>query len=397
VAVEVRQVELAFRHPVQTARGTHNRRPLVLVRVTLDGATGPVEGWGECAALADTTYDAEDVGSAFTLLAETLTPALMDAGTAGRLLSVGECGALRRLAPDAPLAFAALEMAVADAHLRSSGTPLASLLGVEARSVPAGAVVGRYDRVEDLVDEVGRLVDAGYGRVKVKIAPGWDLAPVAAVRRAYPGLVVQVDANESYGPTDGATTGGAGMPPLGARSALTALDPLGLACIEQPFGRADLDAHARLAAEMRTPICLDDSLDSPPAVARAVAMGACSVVCVKPARLGGIGAGLEVIDTCAAAGVPAWIGGMFESGYARGVNAVLAALPGISMVGDLSPARTYLVEDLVAGAPPGASLPAPPGGLRVALPAGPGMGPPPDDAVVERLTRRQVRVPAGAP
>ena len=81
---------------------------------------------------------------------------------------------------------------------------------------------------------------------------------------------------------------------------------------------------------MATPICLDESLDSPRAVEEALALGACSVVCVKPARLGGLGAALEVVDRCAGRGIPLWMGGMFETGYARGVITALGALDGMA-------------------------------------------------------------------
>ena len=76
-------------------------------------------------------------------------------------------------------------------------------------------------------------------------------------------------------------------------------------------------------------------------------MGACSVVCLKPSRLGGLGAGPRAGGVLRRSGIALWMGGMFESGYARGVNTTLAALPGFSWPGDLSPAGGYLGADLV--------------------------------------------------
>jgi O-succinylbenzoate synthase len=371
-AVELREVGLAFRRPVVTARGVHRRRPVVLVRVLGSGPDGPVEGWGECAALADTTYDTEDAAGAWEVLEGALGPGLVAACGAGRLLPPPSAlGALRRqAAPSAPLAFAALEMAVADAHLRAAGVSLADLVGAGPGPVSAGAVVGRFATEEELVGQVGSLVDAGFTRVKLKIGPGADLGPVAAVRRRFPTLLVQVDANESYAESD--------------TDHLARLDQFGLLCIEQPFPRDQLDAHARLATRIATPVCLDESLTSPAAVAGALASGACSVVCVKPARLGGIGAALETVAACSAAGVPLWIGGMFESGFARQVNAVIASLPGFAWPGDLSAPGTYLDEDLVVGPtrPPASVVPS-----RV-----PGTGPAPDGPTVERLTLRRARL-----
>jgi O-succinylbenzoate synthase len=265
-------------------------------------------------------------------------------------------------------------MAVADAHLRAAGRSLAHLLGVDAASVPVGAVAGVVDDDDTLVEEVAALVEAGYSRVKLKIAPGRDVGPVGAVRRRFPGLILQADANAGYRDGD--------------IDHLVALDRFGLACLEQPFARDDLAAHAALARRSSTPVCLDESADSPEAVRRAVALGACDVVCVKPARLGGVGAALVVHRDCAAAGIPLWVGGMFESGYARSVNAVLAGLPGFSMVGDLAPATVALAEDLV----PAPELRGPP--LRVGLHRDPGMGPAPDGGTVDRLARTVTRHPA---
>jgi O-succinylbenzoate synthase len=296
-------------------------------------------------------------------------------------------------------------MAVADTHLRARKQSLAGLLGVEGRQVEVGAVVGQADTTAALLEAVGALVDRGYRRVKLKIGPQWDVEPVAAVRAAFPDLLLQVDANGAYDSpgADGASgldgadddlwidghAGLAGGSRLSTRSDLLQLDPFGLLCIEQPFDRSDLAAHAQLARRMATPICLDESLDSPQSVNVALAMGACSVVCVKPSRLGGLGAALQVIDRCTSDGVPLWMGGMFESGYARGVITVVGALDGMAWPGDLSPARSYLEDDLV----PDPSDPSDPaergsGARLVALPAGPGMGPPPDPDALARLGAR---------
>jgi O-succinylbenzoate synthase len=162
-----------------------------------------------------------------------------------------------------------------------------------------------------------------------------------------------------------------------------------LLCLEQPFDRGDLEAHARLAERVTTPICLDESIDSPESARRALAMGACSVVCVKPSRLGGIGAALDLVEVCAATRVPLWMGGMFESGYARGVNTTMAALPGFTWPGDLSPARWYLGDDLVPG--PELARTGADGGLVAAVPAGPGMGPPPDLGALRKYAERHHR------
>jgi O-succinylbenzoate synthase len=275
------------------------------------------------------------------------------------------------------MAFAALEMAVADAHLRAEGRSLAGLLGVADRVVEIGAVQGVVSSEATLVERVVSLAEQGFSRVKLKIGPGWDIVPLEAVTRAVPAVRLQVDANGSYSGDE--------------EDRLVELDRFGLLCLEQPFHPADLAAHARLAARMRTPICLDEGVRSRRDIADALAAGACSVVCLKPARLGGLGEALAVVESCWAEGTPLWMGGMFESGYARGINTTLAALPGFTWPGDLSPAATYLAADLVP--PPELVRTGPGRALAARLPAGPGMGTPPARHVVSRLAVRQVRVP----
>ncbi len=375
LAVQLWLVEMPFRRPVRTARGTHRRRPLVMVHLVAQASGSLVEGWGECAALADTTFDREDVTRSFALLEHALVPGLVDRSprAGGRLPRPSELATIRRAAPDATLAFAALEMAVADAHLRAEGRSLADVLGVGTVPVPVGAVVGQARSLDLLVAEAGRWVEAGYRRLKIKIGPGWDVAPIEAVTRTFPDVAVQVDANGSYREDQGGL--------------LAALDPFGLLCIEQPLTRDDLEGHARLAARLRTPICLDESLDSLRTTRTALDRSACSVVCVKPSRLGGLGAALGVVELCAERGVPMWMGGMYESGYARGVNATLAALPGFAWPGDLSPADGYLGADLVPARPARRDVSG--RSMVVDLPSGPGVGPSPNRELLERLVQRR--------
>lgn len=380
--VELLEVELPFIAPVRSAVHLHRRRPLVLVHlIARDAAGRPVEGWGECAALDDPSYDREDAATAFASLRDDLGPALLRAADGGTVPALGDLGPVLDSARG-PLAAAALEMAIADLHLRASQRSFADLLGVAGRRVTPGAVLGLPASADALEHDLCRLRSAGYARVKVKTAPGTEEVIAAAVRRlAGTDLRVQVDANGSYG--------------ADAAGRLAVLDDLGLTCIEQPLGRDDLDGHRRLARSLATPICLDESLDTVATVVDAVTTGACAVVCVKPARLGGVGAALAVIAWCGANDVPWWIGGMFESGFARGVNRSLGALPGPSLPGDLSPPESYLVGDLVL--PVVGGIDAGSGHLSFPVPGGPGLGPPPDADLLAGVTTGRASVGSGGP
>lgn len=326
-AVELWRVRLPFRTPFRSALGETSVRDLVLVRVVTDVA----EGWGECAALADPHYTAEYADGAAAVLRSHLVPRLAAAGT----VSGAGVGAALAAVRGHRMAKAALEMAVLDAELRAAGQPLAARLGATGTTVEAGVAVGIAGSTAELVDRVGAALAEGYRRVRLKIAPGWDAGPVRAVRERFgDSVVLQADANGAYRLDDAA--------------ALAALDPFGLAAVEQPLAADDLVGHARLARLIRTPIALDESVTSARSAAAALALGAASVVNVKPGRVGGYLEAVRVQEACRAAGAGAWCGGMFESGLARAANLALAALPGFTLPGDVSPPSRYLAADVVA-------------------------------------------------
>jgi O-succinylbenzoate synthase len=205
--------------------------------------------------------------------------------------------------------------------------------------------------------------------VKLKIEPGWDVEPLAALReRLGADLALQVDGNGAY-TLDDATH-------------LAELDRFGLLMLEQPLPPDDLDGHAELARQVRTPVCLDESITSEAALERALALGACSIVSVKPARLGGVLAATRVHDRCAERGVPVWCGGMLETGIGRAANLALAALPGFTLTGDLSASARYFDTDVT----PAFVL----DDGRLAVPDGPGIGVEPRPDVLDAVTTRRV-------
>jgi O-succinylbenzoate synthase len=232
------------------------------------------------------------------------------------------------------MAKAALEMAVLDAELRASGISLAQRLGAVRTSVESGVAVGIADSVAALLDEVGVYLDTGYRRVKLKIRPGWDVEPIAAIRQHFGDVALQVDANGAYTLADATSLG--------------ALDPFDLLLIEQPLADDDLAGHAGLARLIETPICLDESITSARVAREAIELGACSVVCIKPGRVGGYLEAARVHDVCRDHDVAAWCGGMLETGLGRAANLALAALPGFTLPGDLSASDRYYARDLTA-------------------------------------------------
>lgn len=348
-AIELVQVLLPLVRPFRTSFGVQHERDALLVRVVADGA----EGWGECVTTAAPVYSAEYTAGARRVLAEHLVPALLAAGrTVGWEQVPGRLAGIR----GHHMARAALEVAVADAQLRRDGVPLARALGGVRDRVPAGVSIGIPDGgVAALLDQVDAHLDEGYLRIKVKIAPGEDVAPLSAVRDRFGDVPLQVDANAAYDPADHAHV-----------RALDALDELGLELIEQPFAPRRLRAHAHHAARWRTPVCLDESLEDAHDVADALDEGACSIVNLKLGRVGGLVESLAVHEACRARDAGLWCGGMLETGVGRAANVALASLPGFTMPGDTSASRRYFAEDVTA------PFELDHGHLRV--PEGPGLG-----------------------
>ena len=356
--VELRRIRLPLVTPFTTSFGTEADRDILLVKVT-----GPdAEGWGECVALAEPVYSSEYVDGAADVIRRHLLP---------RLFALSDPAA-RFVGPALadvkghPMAKAALEMALLDAELRIAGMTFGAYLGAVRGRVPAGVSVGIMASVPQLLDAVAAYLEQGYLRVKLKIQPGWDVEPVQAVRERFgDGLALQVDANTAYTLAD-------------ARH-LARLDPFDMLLIEQPLAEDDLAGHATLAKQLRTPICLDESITSARAAAEALARGACAVVNIKAGRVGGYLEARRVHDVCAASGVPVWCGGMLETGLGRAANVALAALPNFSLPGDTSASDRYWRHDI--------TVPFILNEGHLAVPTGPGLGVAPDpDALAESTT-----------
>ncbi|GAA2313048.1 o-succinylbenzoate synthase [Nonomuraea roseoviolacea subsp. roseoviolacea] len=366
---ELHTVALPLLTPFRTSLGTQTVRRALLVRVR--GADGE-EGWAECVADDEPTYSPEYLEGAADLIRRFLLPALF---AVPHLDPAGVAPALAHLRGH-PMAKSAVETAVLDAVLKARGLSLAAYLGGVRPSVRVGVSVGIAATLDDLLDTVDRHVSAGYARIKLKIEPGWDLEPVRLVRETFgSGLMLTADANTAYSPAD-------------ARH-LARLDAYGLALLEQPYAPDDLHGHARLAARMETPICLDESITSARAATAAIRAGACSIINIKPGRVGGYLEARRIHDLAQAADVPVWCGGMLETGLGRAANLALASLPGFTLPGDISATARYYERDLTA--------PVELAGDSITVPDGPGTGVTPDpDALKAFATEPPVRVtPAG--
>ncbi len=370
--VELRRIAMPLVTPFRTSFGSQTARDILLVRVDLADATGgttdTVEGWGECVALSEPSYSAEYVDGAQHVITHHLLPRLMAAGP----IDAADVAPVLAKLHGHPMAKAAIEMAVLDAQLRASGQSFAGFLGAERTHIPSGVSVGIHDTTDELLAAVQGYVDDGYVRIKLKIEPGSDIEQVAAVRELIgPDTPFQVDANTAYRRTDG--------------SHLARLDEFGLLLIEQPLPEDDIVGHARLAAEVETPICLDESLVSAAGTADAIELGACEIANIKPGRVGGYLEAVRIHDLCVAKGVPVWCGGMLETGIGRAANAALAALPGFTLPGDISASTRFYARDIVTD-------PITITDGHVTVPVGPGLGFEIDREFLDSVTTGQLHI-----
>ena len=364
--VELRRVSMPLVAPFRTSFGTETTREAMLLRVV----TADAEGWGECVAMADPLYSSEYVDAAVDVLRRFLVPALAQQGA---LTAIDVAPVLDRFRGHR-MAKAALEMGVLDAELRANDRPLARELGATRDRVPCGVSVGIMNSIPELLDAVEGYLAAGYVRIKLKIEPGWDIEPVAAVRERFgDDVLLQVDANTAYS--------------IGDARHLAQLDAFDLLLIEQPLDEEDVLGHAELSKQVRTPICLDESITSARAAADAIRLGACTIINIKAGRVGGYLEARRIHDVCRAHGVPVWCGGMLETGIGRAANVALAALPGFTLPGDTSGSDRYYRMDVTD-----------PFVVRdghLDVPTGPGIGVDPVPEALEAVTTSTEWVPAG--
>lgn len=358
---ELDELELPLVVPFTTSFGTQRRRRALIVRLHADD--GRV-GVGECVAGSEPRYSPETVETAREAIARFLLPALFR-DPAPTPLRFPRAVAWMR---GHHMARAAVEMALWDLEAQSRRISLARRLGARRRRIPVGVSVGIERPIEALVRRVGGYVGAGYSRVKLKVQPGWDARPVAAVRREHPDVPLWVDANQAY-------------PETAAREIAAWVRTNAVAIVEQPFAARRLVAHARLNRKPGIHVALDESIEDGSDLDEALALRALDALNVKPGRVGGLGPAVALAGRCQERRLPTWVGGMLETGIGRAFNVALAATSAFTLPGDISASDRYYARDIVD--PP---FELGPGGT-LTVPDAPGLG----VTIVEREYRRHLR------
>jgi O-succinylbenzoate synthase len=322
--ISLYQVRMPLVRPFETSFGRQSDRECILIALRSEG----LEAWGECVADQSPGYSYETTGTAWHIMEDFIIPLMLGQ-------DVADAADFQRCVEGIRghhLAKAGLEMAIWDLLGKRQGRSLRDLLGGTRDRVQVGVSIGIQDSVPALLQTVEGYLTDGYARVKLKIKPGRDVEDTAAVRAAHPGLMLQVDANSAY--------------TLDTAQALLPLDSMDLLLIEQPLFEDDIWDHRKLQEQLKTPVCLDESIVSPRHARYALEMQACRIINIKAGRVGGLSQAVAIHDLCAANQVPVWCGGMLETGVGRASNVALATLPGFILPGDISASDRYYERDI---------------------------------------------------
>jgi o-succinylbenzoate synthase len=358
--IELREIKLPLVHFFETSFGRTTTRRIVLLRAQGAGVTG----WGEVTCGESPLYNYETPETAWHILRDFLIPGIL-----GRELEgPGEIASRFKPIRGHNMAKAALENALWDIEAQQKGMPLSRLIGGTLDEIPCGVSIGIQSSIEELLEKIQIELDAGYQRIKLKIKPGWDANVLERVRERFPSIVLSVDANSAYSLAD--------------LEHLKSFDRFNLLMIEQPLGWNDIIDHAVLQRELKTAICLDESIHNADDARKAIEAGACKIVNIKLGRVGGFTGAQQVHDVCLKRRIPVWCGGMLESGIGRAHNIAMSTLAGFTLPGDVSASRRYWHQDIVD---PEITV-SPRGTIRV--PAMPGLGYTPS---LERIEQAAIR------
>jgi O-succinylbenzoate synthase len=322
--VTLYHLRMALTAPFETSFGSIDTRDCLLIEIDANG----IKGFGECVADRDPGYGYETVGTAWHILEDFIIPTL-------RGVDIEYPRDYYRLVESIRghnMAKAGLEMALWDVFGKQEGKSLKRLLGGERERVPVGVSIGIKPSPEILLDQVSTYLEKGYRRIKLKIKPERDVTETTLIRKTYPDLALQVDANSAY--------------TLETAQDLKPLDDLNLLLIEQPLADDDLWDHHHLQSQFNTPICLDESIHSLRHARQAVEMKAGRVINIKAGRVGGLTPAKSIHDYCMKQEVPVWCGGMLETGVGRAANLALASLANFTLPGDISASERYYHEDI---------------------------------------------------
>ncbi|CAD2070833.1 o-succinylbenzoate synthase [Jeotgalicoccus aerolatus] len=324
--IKLHQLLMTMKKPFTTSFGTQQKRFITIVEaIDEDG----VSGFGECVSGEDPLYSEEFMDATLIALKKYFGPLVINK----EISHPDEVWDIYKPFKRNNMAKACIEGAVWDLYAKKKGITLAAAMGGKKKEVDVGVSLGLEDTDELLLERIGEKVEEGYKRIKVKIKPGRDVEMVGKIREVYPDIPLMVDANSAYTLDDIDT--------------LKALDEYNLMMIEQPLMAGDIIDHAKLQKQIKTPVCLDESIDSYESAAAAIEMGSCKIINVKVGRVGGITQSIKIHDLAEKHGIPLWCGGMLEAGVGRLHNVAITTLSNFVLPGDTASSSRYWFEDII--------------------------------------------------
>jgi o-succinylbenzoate synthase len=312
--VTVRTLKMRMKFPFETSFGVlQDKEFLVLEAKTEDGLVG----YGEGVAFTAPWYTEETVTSMEHVLTQFLIPAILhkEINHPDDLQAI--FSSIRRNA----MAKACLEGAFWDLYAQTTKQSLAQAIGGEAQRITVGVSIGIQPTVIQLLSTIEHYLHEGYKRIKIKIKPGWDVEVVKAIRERFGEIPLMVDANSAY--------------------TLNDLNHL------KQLAYDDIVDHAKLQRIMKTPICLDESINSFEDARRAIELGSCKIINIKIGRVGGITVAKQIHDYCQQHGIAVWCGGMLEAGIGRAHNVALTSLSNFTLPGDTAASSRYWAQDII--------------------------------------------------
>lgn len=322
--IELNVIQAPYLTPFETSFAKQEEKTAMIVKVFSDSMVG----YGECTALNGPFYSHETVKTCMHMMKDFIGPAMMRKDIDGP-------EDLRRalfFIRGNRMAMAAVEMAYWDLEAKAKGIPLATMLGGTQDEIDSGVSIGIKESIETLLESIDEHLALNYKKIKIKIKPGWDVEIVKAVRKEFPTIPLMVDANSAYTLKD--------------IHRFKEMDDYDLLMIEQPLAYDDIVDHAKLQKEIKTPICLDESIHSCDDARKAIELGSCKIINIKPSRVGGFYESKRIHDYCMEKGIALWCGGMMEFGIGRVHNICLSSLPNFTLPSDVSASKRYFKEDI---------------------------------------------------
>ncbi|QHA92128.1 o-succinylbenzoate synthase [Bacillus sp. N1-1] len=357
-SIILRHIKMDLLHPFTTSVGTERDKDIILVEAT---TTSGHSGWGESVAIMEPIYNEETVQTNWHMMIDHLVPLL----SGEELNHPDEVSERFKKIRGNYNAKAAIECAIWDLYAKINHIPLAKALGGVKKNIEVGVSVGIQSSPDNILKQIEDYVKEGYKRVKVKIMPGWDVEIIKMIRQHFPFTPLMADANCAYTLQD--------IDPL------KKLDQFDLMMIEQPLAHDDIIDHAKLQSQLKTPICLDESIHSLEDARKAIELGSCQIINLKVGRVGGLTESKKIHELCMKHSIPMWCGGMLEAGIGRAHNIAITSLSNFSLPGDTAPSFHYWKRDIIK---PEVEM----NKGNIQVPEKPGIGYEPDRDYIDELT-----------